>query len=91
MSDIIFVNSEKKLRAQYILDLIVGVKRPQDDNEVERREKFTGILSEAKVDPKSKDALQFTYEKLGGLIRTSEEQKAFEEKVKESKKKKVSR
>lgn len=77
----ILVNAEKVVRAQEILDYINNDKRPQSENEVERRDKFTTILAGANVDPKSKGALQFVYEKLGGLVRSESEQKAHDVKV----------
>ena len=81
---IVFVNDEKKARAQEILDLVTGKTVPKNDGAEDTRAKFANFFSEAKVDPKGADALEFVYEKLGGLIRTEAEQKAADVKKKEA-------
>lgn len=85
--NIIYVNEDKKLRAQNILLLVAGKSVPRTQGDVDNREKFTALLSEAEIDSKSDDALPFIYEKLGGLIRTPAEQKAADKKKEEMQRK----
>jgi hypothetical protein len=84
----IYVNQEKLKRAQEILGFITGKLVPQSDIEVERKQRFHAHLTAAKIPVDDKKALEFVYEKLGGLVRTEEEQASFVEKVKKSIKKK---
>lgn len=89
----IFVNKEKEERALDIIKLITGRRVPIRDNdaEIDRKERFTIIFREDGIDPKSPEALEYLYTKLGGLIRTEEEEKIFQEKVAIAKKKKITR
>ena len=81
---IVFVNAEKKQRAEALLALVLGKVVPKDAIQDDQKTKFAGFLAEAKVDPKGPDALEFLYTKLGGLVRTPEEQKKAEAKKAEA-------
>ena len=79
------VNDDKVRRAKDILALLA--RNPKDDDEREQKQRYEFLISEADV--KENDKLQFVYEKLGGLVRTEQEQKVAEEvkeKVKKNKK-----
>lgn len=71
---VVFVNREKLERAKDIVALVSGARVPKNEQEAERKEHYTAKFAEAEQNPKSKDALQFAYELLGGLVRTPEEQ-----------------
>ena len=71
---VIFVNREKRERAQIIVDLVSGKRVPKTEGEADLRDRFAGKFTEAEVNPKGKDALRFAYETLGGLVRTPAEQ-----------------
>lgn len=81
----IFVNQDKFKRAQDIVALF-GNKPPKTEEETRVRARFADLLATNGIKPESKDALQFVYEKLGGLVRTEEEQKEVEEQKEEIKK-----
>lgn len=83
----IFVNLEKKERAEIIVGLLTGKIFPKNPDEVERIAHYSRIASEGKVDLKSPSAITFFYEKLGGLLRTEEEEKVAKEKKVEAQKK----
>lgn len=93
--EVIFVNNQKKERALEVLNLINGVKSAVTPDEQARANVWTRHLNDAKVNAKDEKAVQFVYEKMGGLIRTPEQQKAAEVKAeemkKEGKKKKIDR
>lgn len=84
MSNIIFVNQDKFKRAQNIVALLS--RDAKNAEEAETKEKFAAFVNEGKIDikkDKDKDgAIQFVYEKLGGLIRTQEQQKKIKGKTK---------
>lgn len=82
----IFVNKEKLDRAKEIIAFVLGKKVQRDDNEMERTNKFSKLLTESKIKADSEEAIAFVYEKLGGLVRTETEQKVFEKKVVDGKK-----
>jgi hypothetical protein len=84
---VLLVNADKVARAKDILDLITGKRIPKGEGESDSREKFAGFLTIADIDPKGKDALQFIYEKLGGLVRTVREQEVADEQAVEMQKK----
>ena len=86
-SGVILVNREKAERASEILALITGKKTAKNSGEEERRDRFTAVLAEKDINPKSKDALQAVYEILGGLVRTPEEQEAADENAADVRKK----
>ena len=54
---------------------------------LERKEKWAAILADEKVDPKGKDTVLWIYKKLGGLVRTHEEQVVADKKAAEMNKK----
>lgn len=83
---IYFVNEEKLNRAKKILELFK--RTPKNEDEIETHKKFTALLVDAKIKPDNEDALQFIYEKLGGLIRSEIEQKEALKQIEEIKKKK---
>lgn len=84
---VVFVNPEKLHRAQRIQELVAGKKAPKDGAESDLKDRFTGHLADADVEPKGKGALQFIYEKLGGLVRTPGEQQAADDDAKAAKRK----
>ncbi len=86
-NNVFFVNPEKYDRAKDILALITGQKVAQKAEEEQRRDHYTRQLTKHEVDPKSEDAIPAIYELLGGLIRSSEEQKDAELRAKEAQKK----
>lgn len=79
MADV-FVNDQKKERAEEILRLVTGKKVALTDDEQDRKSRFAQHLASADIDPTSKEALAFIYEKLGGLVRTEAEEKKAKEK-----------
>lgn len=79
----ILVNKVKEERAKDILALVLGTRVPKNDGEADRRDKFTAFLAEGNVDPKKPEAVQFVYEKLGGLVRTESEQKEADKRKQE--------
>lgn len=79
-TSIVLVNKDKAKRATDIIDLLG--RAPKSEDEGETKTKFTALLKDSDVDVKDKDtAIQFVYEKLGGLIRTVEQDKKIKEKV----------
>lgn len=87
---IIYVNEEKRARAENLLALVKGKLVPKTVDEQDAKTKFGAFLAEAKIATDSEDALPFIYEKLGGLIRTPAEQ-AKADKGKEDARKKAKR
>jgi len=84
----VLVNLSKKERAEAIVGFITGERTPADNGEAARADRFAKVLNEAKIDLKDKNgAILFVYEKLGGLVRTEEEQKQAEARKKEAQKK----
>ena len=77
----IFVNKEKLDRAKEIIAFVLGKKVQRDENEIERTNKFSKLLNEAKIKADSEEAIAFVYEKLGGLVRTETEQKVLKRKL----------
>lgn len=74
---LIYVNLQKKARAEEIVAFVTGAKATKSEDEAERKSKFAALLeNEGKIDAKDDGdaAVQFVYEKLGGLLRTQEEQ-----------------
>ena len=82
--EIVYVNEDKRKRAEEIVGFLNG-KPTKDDGEEERKQRFAAIMASEKIDSKSEGAVQFVYEKLGGLIRTVHEQEKFEAKVEQMK------
>lgn len=82
-----FVNGAKYRRAQNILALIKGTKAPVKSDDVERKDHYAGILAANEVDLESDEALPALYEILGGLIRTSAQQKQAEANAEEARRK----
>jgi len=72
----VLVNTEKAERAQQVLNLLNGVTQPKNPDHQEMIRVFSGFLQEAKLSPKDAGAHELIYVKLGGLIRTEEEEKA---------------
>lgn len=77
----IFVNQEKVARAKEILAFITREKTPLTEEQVSSMERWSRHLSASNVDPKSEEAVEFVYSKLGGLVRTEAEQRKFLDKV----------
>jgi len=83
-----FENQDKLLRAKGIITLLEGKARTPE--EAEQKERFTDYLAQAGIALKDKDeALVFIYEKLGGLVLTSEEKEKAVKRKAAIKKKKV--
>lgn len=74
-SELIFVNAEKKLRAQEILALLK--RSPKTDVEQDKKSYWAAALKDNEV--AEEDALEFVYTQLGGLTRTHEEHVKAEE------------
>ena len=88
MGKVIFVNQHKLDRSKEIINLINGDMVAVDSGQGDRAQRFHKMLNEAKIDLKEKDkAIQFVYEKLGGLMRTEEQQKKADVIKKEAQKK----
>lgn len=86
----VLVNTEKAARAQTIVGFLTGTPaKTSEDQELAQR--FASILTAEKVDPKSKEAVEFVYVKLGGLVRSEVEHKKMEEKKAAIKSKKSGR
>lgn len=79
----VFVNDAKLRRAQRILDLIKGKELSRTQGDEENISKFSRYMAEGKV-AKEKE-LEYVYQKLGGLVRTEEEQAKAEIRKKEIK------
>lgn len=84
---VIFVNAEKHARAKEIVDFVGGKRSTKTTEEEDRRERFAAIMSDNGVSAKDPDAVQFVYEKLGGLIRTPHEQEVADEQAQEARRK----
>lgn len=84
---VIFVNREKLSRAKDIVALLTGKLIPRTPEESDRKELFSGFLAQAEIDLKDPKALQFVYEKLGGLVRTPDEQEVADEEAEVMRKK----
>lgn len=82
-TEVIFVNREKQERAQDILALISGARHARDAGEEMRIAHYTAILKEGKIGPADEGALRYIYERLGGLIRTREEQEVADQHAEE--------
>lgn len=85
--DVVFVNAEKLDRAKTIIELVSGKRTPIDGSEAEYKERWARHFANGEVDPKGKDALQFAYEKLGGLVRTPDEQQEADDNAKDAQRK----
>lgn len=77
----VFVNLIKKERAEKIYAFLNGSEIAKDKVEADLADRFAKLCAEAKVDEKGK--LEFIYVKLGGLVRTEEQQRVAEAKKKE--------
>ena len=78
------VNDEKWRRAEEIIALL-GKVAPANEREGEMKNRWGQILAGSKLEGDEK--ILFVYEKLGGLVRTQEEEKVHQKKVEEIKKK----
>lgn len=83
-SSVVLVSFEKKVRAEAILNLVLGGKIPSTTGELAQKDKFSKLLAENDIDAKSAKALVFIYEKIGGLVRSPEEQAKADTKKKEA-------
>ena len=81
MTNKIFLNVDKKLRAEQIYILVVGTKSPKTDHEQYLKDRHTELLDEAKVKISDKEtAIESIYKALGGKLQTAEQvakRKAF--------------
>jgi len=82
---IFFENQDKLQRAQEILGFF-GTKPPKTEEEIRMKARFAELLATSSIKPDDKNALQFVYEKLGGLVRTEKEHAEAEAKKEEIKK-----
>lgn len=85
-SEVIFVNSNKFERATEIVALVSGKRVPRKPVEAERKQHWSEIMAESDVNPKAESAVRFVYEKLGGLVRTRDEQAEADRKAAEARK-----
>lgn len=88
-SNIVFVNQDKKNRAEDIYRVLTG-KRAQEktspEHELYLKERHGELLKEAEVDLKDHDAsVVQIYKNLGGAIRTVEQAKRIKDAVLKSK------
>lgn len=87
MSKTIYVNQSKKDRAEDIVAMLIGKKVPSDANETSLAERYGRVFKDEGIDPKKDGAVKFVYEKLGGLMRTEDEEKNAKVKKAEMQKK----
>ena len=80
--EVVFVDNSKLLRAKEIVGWMTGVPAKKE-HEAEIKTKFMALVAEQGVD--KADYLEFVYVKLGGLVRTPEEQAEAEVKAKVAK------
>lgn len=83
----VLVNTDKLDRAKNIADLVSGKLSPRTEEELERKNHFTQLLADGKIDLDNKDLVKIVYVKLGGLVRTEAEQKVADELKVEAQKK----
>ncbi len=87
MEKTVFVNEEKRERAQYVYDLLVGKAVARNAEERERADHYARIAQaeglDLKKDPPA--AVAAIYVKMGGLLRTEAEQKVAEARKEEAK------
>jgi len=74
----ILENHEKVARATNIIALVSGKATPKSGFEQERKDKWTRVCAEKKIDVKGETALKEIYLILGGRIITHEEAKKIE-------------
>lgn len=78
MANIIFVNADKKKRAEDIYRLITGKRMNEKvsaEEEMRLKERFIDLLAEKKIALKdAEECLVAIYELMGGVIRTPEQQ-----------------
>jgi hypothetical protein len=74
VGDVVLVNGNKVTRAKNIVELVSGRRTPLDQSEAELKERWSRHFANGEHDPKATTAVQFVYEKLGGLVRTKTEQ-----------------
>ncbi len=72
MTLLIYVNPNKKARAERIIELLDGSPERPDDG-ITFKNKIAQLIKLDKV--KEEDRLEYIYTKLGGLLRTDKEQK----------------
>jgi hypothetical protein len=85
------VNEDKVTRAKEIFALVAGTVAPRNQTEVDRKVLWERHLIAGSIGLEDEEvAIEFIYEKLGGLVRSPEEQaKAERRKVEIKKSKKV--
>lgn len=86
----VLVDGSKAQRAKEIAALVTG-KIAKNEEEAILQEKFSTLAKAEGVDVKKDDVVLFVYTKLGGLIRTPEEQAVADENAKEMRKKNKAR
>ena len=82
-TELVLVDQSKVARAEEIVALLGG-KTPKTDAEQALRARFAELVKEEDV--AKEDYLEFVYTKLGGLVRTEEEEKVAKVKEKAAKK-----
>lgn len=80
--ELIYVNPEKRRRAEALVALLSG--SPKTQAEADKKTWWSAKVKEAGKD--AEDVLQFIYVALGGLLRTREEQEAADKRAKKVRK-----
>lgn len=79
---LIFVNVDKRNRAEEIYKMLLGQSTKEKyshEHIAHQKEVFTAMLAEEKIDIKDKDAtILFIYKKMAGLVRTVEQEAKME-------------
>lgn len=78
----ILVDRQKTIRAKALIELLKRVAKNKEELEIQT--KWKGMVAEDKIE--EKDMVEYIYTKLGGLVRTEQEQKVAEKKEVEIKK-----
>jgi hypothetical protein len=83
----VLVNEDKVTRAKEIFALVSGATAPRNQTEVERKLLWERHLISGSIGLDDGDAaVEFIYEKLGGLVRSPEDQAKAERRKAEAKK-----
>lgn len=72
----ILVDNQKAKRANALAELLKGTAKTKEELEIQKKWKL--YVAEDKVE--DKDVVEYIYKKLGGLVRTEQEQEVAKEK-----------
>jgi hypothetical protein len=86
MSNLIFTNRDKFVRAGLIVKLVLDGKSPKTEGDASIKERHLELLKEQKVDLKKEDAvLLAVYKNLGGSVQTPEQAAKIKARFKKAK------